>query len=495
MMEFCVLSLVSCRRLRRYSALPVMLALSSCMVGPNFSAPRPAVPAAFTNDTLQSSPYVSSDSVNPHWWTSFNDATLTQLEARAVTQNLDVQIATQHLAQAQAQAQMDGAVLYPTLGGNASFSRQQVSKVGIVSLFGGGAGIPAPSIPPFDVYQYGLQAGYDLDLWGKNRRTAEAAAAAASAAAEGVRDALLNVQSQVASNYIQLRGTETLMAIIQRNLDAAHQLVALTVERQQAGLTTSLDVANARATEAAIAAQLPTLIASRDALIGQLGLLLGQTPDGLPPALLAPAPMPLTPPSVPVGLPADLLRRRPDVRMAEDNLHSATARVGVATAQFFPDISLTGSVSIQALELKNLDGLRALTYAVGPSLSIPLFAGGQLHGQLQLRQAQAQEAAINYAKTVLTAFTQVNTALTTYTQEHATLAALNTDAVQAQIALGLAEDQYREGLSDYLTVLDAQQAYLNAQQNQAQSVTRLGTDLVSLYQALGGGWEQAYPAN
>ncbi len=472
-----------------------LLSLSSCMVGPNFKAPHPAVPTAYISSGPATA-YVTAGSVNPQWWNSFNDPELSSLETQAVAQNLDLQIATQRLIEAQAQAQIEGAVLYPNIGANASYSREGLSDKGVVQALGGGggAGIPVAAVPPFDVYQYGLQATYDLDLWGKNRRTAEAAVAAAAGSLEARRAALLNVETQVASNYIQLRGTQAVLAITQKNLDSANQLVNLTVERQQAGLTTALDVANARATAAQISAQIPTLTAQRDALINQLGLLLGQTPNSFPPALLAAAPVPLTPPSVPAGLPASLLRRRPDVREAEDKLHTATAEVGVATAAFFPDFSLTGSVSLQALQLKNLNGLSALTYAVGPTLTIPLFEGGQLHGQLKLRKAQEKEAAIGYAKTVLTAFYQVDNALSAYTQEHTTLNALTTDAEQSHLALSLAEDQYKQGLVDYLTVLTAQQAYLTAQQGQALARETLGTDLVSLYQALGGGWEGYAPA-
>ena len=469
-----------------------LLALSGCMVGPNFVPPRPAIPTSYTQGTSASS-YVSGGAVNPQWWNSFNDPELTRLENTAVSQNLDLQIATQRMLEAEAQAQIEGAVLYPNIGFNASYSREGLSDKGVVQALGGGggAGIPVSGIPPFDVYQYGLQASYDLDLWGKNRRTAEAAVAAAAGSVEARRAALLNVETQVASNYIQLRGTQSVLAITQKNLDSANQLVALTVERQQAGLTTALDVANARATAAQIASQIPTLTAERDALINQLGLLLGQTPSAFPPELLAAAPVPLTPPSVPIGLPAGLLRRRPDVREAEDKLHSATAEVGVAVAQFFPDFSLTGSVALQALQLKNLNELSALTYAVGPTLSLPLFEGGQLHGQLKLRKAQQKEAAIGYAKTVLTAFYQVDNALSAYTNEHATLTALTQDTQQSQIALSLAEEQYKQGLVDYLTVLTAQQAYLTAQQTQALALETLGTDLVTLYQSLGGGWQDA----
>ena len=492
------------------------LGLSGCMVGPNFHAPRPAVPAAYLADAPpRTLPYVTGDAVDPAWWNSFNDPELTRLEALAVSQNLDLEIATERLVEAEAQAQVEGATLYPSLSGAASYTREGISNEGIFSQFaggspsasttgssvangssqsGGGGGIAGSAIQPFDLYQYGLQAMYDVDLWGKNRRTVEAAVAAARASEEARRASLLNVESQVASNYIQLRGTQTVLDITQRNLGFANQLVNLTVQRQQAGLTTSLDVANARATAAQISSQIPGLLVERDNFIDQIGMLLGITPNALPPELLAAAPVPATPPQVPVGLPADLLRRRPDVREAEQTLHQATAEVGVAVAQFFPDLELSGSVSLQALQFKNLNEFKALTYGFGPSLSIPIFAGGQLNGQLRLRKADEREAAISYASTVLTAFYQVDNALVAYTQQHVTLADLTIDVQQSQIAQNLAEDQYKQGLADYLTVLNAQETYLNAQQTQAQAVERLATDLVTLYQALGGGWQQTFPA-
>ncbi len=497
------------------ASLLASTALSGCEMGPNFSSPRAAVPTAYIQDQppSETSPYTSGDAVDPAWWNSFNDPVLTKLEILAVAQNLDLQIATERLLEAEAQAQITGATLYPNLSGAGSYTREGPSKEGIFNAFGsgasastsagstasgaagsvGGGGFSASSIAPLDLYQYGLQSMYDLDLWGKNRRAVEAAIAAARGSEEARRAALLNVEAQVASYYIQTRGTEAILTITQKNLDSAKQLVDLTVERQQAGLTTSLDVANARATAAQIASQIPNLIATRDADIGQLGLLLGVTPQTLPAELTTPAAVPLAPPVVPIGLPSDLLRRRPDVREAEDKLHEATAETGVAVASFFPDISLSGSVSLQALQFKNLNEFKAITYAIGPDISLPLFEGGQLNGQLKLRKAQQQEAALNYAKTVLIAFYQVDTALVTYNQEHATLDQLKIDTQQSQIALGLAEDQYKQGLADYLSVLNAQQSFLSAQQNQAQSVARLSGDLVTLYQALGGGWQQTFP--
>lgn len=481
---------------RRYSvlgratlSLGVLSVLAGCMVGPDFRSPEARVPQHYLSaSTAHNADYVSGGAVDPQWWNSFNDPLLAKLEAIAVQQNFDLQIATQRLFAAEAQAQMQGAVLYPSLGGNASYTRSKLSDNSPTAL------MFKPASNAANLYQYGLQTMFDIDLWGKNRRTVEAAIANARASEEARRAALLNVEASVASNYIQLRGTEAVLAITQKNLASAEQLVNLTQERQSAGLTTQLDVANAKATAAQISSQIPTLIAQRDGLIEQIALLLGQTPENLPQDLVAAAPVPLTPPVVPVGLPSSLLVRRPDVREALDTLHAATAQIGAAKADFFPDISLSATTSLQSVHFDSWNEWKSLAYSFGPNVTLPIFQGGQLRGQLKLAEAQQKSAAISYAKTVLTAFTQVDTALVTYAQEHDTQAALQTDVAQSKIALGLAEDQYREGLVDYLTVLNAQQSYLAAQQAQAISLQRLGTDLVTLYQALGGGWEQIYPA-
>ena len=466
----------------------LLTALSGCMVGPNFHPPRANVPQNYlTSPTSQGRDYVSGGAVDPQWWNSFNDPVLTQLETTAVAQNLDLQIATQRLFAAEAQAQMQGAVLYPSLGGSILYNRSKLSDNSPLGL------MSPPAANAANLYQYGLQAIFDLDLWGKNKRIVEAAVSNARASEEARRAALLNVEASVASNYIQLRGTEAVLGITQKSLESAKQLVQLTQEREFAGLTTQLDVANAKATAAQISSQIPTLIARRDALIEQIGLLLGQTPDSLPQDLVTPAPVPLTPPVVPVGLPSTLLTRRPDVREALDTLHAATAQIGAAKADFFPDISLSATTSLQSVHFDSLNEWKSLAYSFGPNITLPIFQGGMLRGQLKLTEANEKVAAISYAKTVLTAFTQVDTALVTYAQEHDTQTALQTDVEQSQIALGLAEEQYKQGLVDYLTVLTAQQAYLSAQQDLAMSLQSLGMDLVTLYQALGGGWQQLYP--
>ena len=506
------------RRLATASALlGVTLALGGCMLGPNFHKPKAQTESSFRpgRGPLQAPKTVSHATPKVAWWQSFDDRTLTTLEKQATGQNLDIKLATQRLAEADANAQIEGAALYPNLNFAGSFTREKPSNKGVFTAFGGsnntsstdasqvangasgafgGGGIPSTNIAPFNILQYGFSSVFDFDLWGKNRRTKEAALAAVTASRNARRAVLLNTEAAVASNYIQLRGAQDVLRITEENLKTAKRLTGLTEQRQQAGLANDLDVADARAQEANVRAQLPALHDQIDALINQLSLLLGRGPEALRSELITPKAVPPAPPVVPVGLPAELMRRRPDIREAEANLHQATAEVGVATASFFPDITLSGSVSLQALQLSNLNQLSAVTYAIGPQLTLPIFEGGKLNGELHLTKAKQKQAAISYAKAVLTAFHQVDNALTAYGHEQHTYLALQDDVKQTRHALYLAEERYKDGLADYLQVLNAQQLLLQAQRNEAQSRARVSTDLVKLYQALGGGWQNTFPA-
>lgn len=511
------------RNLRRKGlmggALLAALALGGCELGPNFHQPRPRTAASFlaNRPALTGADTVTQGRVDLAWWASFDDPRLTQLEQAAIRQNLDVRIATQRLAEAAAQAEIEGASLYPTLDFAGSYTREKPSKVGIFSAFSGGGsntststnsaqtasggstaagggGISGSLIQPFNLFQYGFSSVFDFDLWGKNRRALEASLAAVQASRDARRAVLLNTEAEVAQDYVNLRAEQTVLKITRDNLASSDHIANLTSERARAGLANALDVADARAQAASVRSQLPALQTAIAADINQLSLLLGRGPEALRAELITPQAVPPVPPLVPIGLPSQLLKRRPDIREASAKLHEATAEIGVARASFFPDISLSGSVSLQALQFSNLNQLAAVTYAVGPQITLPIFEGGKLNGQLHLRKAEQKEAAITYAKTVLTAFHQVDNALTSYDQEQKTYAALKTEVAESRRALGLAQERYREGLADYLQVLTAQQTELSAQQAEAQSLAKISTDLVTLYQALGGGWQQTYPA-
>ncbi len=326
------------------------------------------------------------------------------------------------------------------------------------------------------------------------RRSVKSAGASVDASENARRDTLLTAAAELARDYIQLRGVQRNLDITGQNLDIARQSLELTRQRAEGGLTTDLDVANAAAQVASVAAELPTLQAQQAQLINAIGQLLGEKPAALTVELADPKAIPPVPPRVPVGLPSELARRRPDIRQAEARLHAATADVGVAVANFYPSISLSGSAAIQAIQFSDLgDWGAAKTFALGPSITLPIFEGGKLKRTLELRQAQQQEAAVSYQRTVLAALHEVDNALTAYDAEQHRREQLEQAVAQNRRALSLARDRYREGVIDFLQVLDVQRSLLAAEQQLTDSTTTVSTDLVQIYKALGGGWETDFP--
>jgi NodT family efflux transporter outer membrane factor (OMF) lipoprotein len=461
---------------------------------------------------------VTADPVDAEWWKLFQDPELTSLEDRVAAANLDVRLATIRLAESRAQLGVARADEFPTVDGNGSYSREKLSDKGAISLLSGGGGggggtvntqlngaggtsgaIPttavpsAGSIPPFNLYQYGFDASWELDLWGRVRRSVESADASLSASAEARRDSLLSSLAEVARDYMQLRGEQTQLRIARENLETERQSLELTRERAAGGLTTDLDVANASAQVRSTSAQIPMLEEQEARSINALSLLLGEAPRALHDELAEPRGAPPPPPSVPAGLPSELARRRPDVRQAEAQLHSATADIGVAVAAFYPSVTLSGSFSLQALQFKDVGNWAARQYSLGPSISLPIFEGGRLKATLELRKAQQQEAYLRYQQTVLNAWHEVDDALTAYDREQRRRDLLAAAVDDNRRAVAVATDRYRQGLTEFLQVLDAQRSLLAAQQTLSDSATSVSADLVALYKALGGGWERDYP--
>ena len=498
--------------------LLLCVTLAGCTVGPNYH--RPAAwysPAGWFGARKPLAPVAAGPSlavaepVDPAWWDSFHDRLLSRLVGQVAAANLDVRVQTIRLAESRASLGIARADAFPRLNGNASYTREQQSKRGVIGLIGGGAsggspgtasnglggtqgGLPNTGLDaPFDLYQYGFDASYELDLWGRVRRNVESARAQLAASEEDRRNTLLTALSELARDYIHLRGAQANLAVVQKNLDLQRDSLRLTRDRAQAGLNTELDVANAASQVAATEAELPDLQSQQAQLVNAVALLLGAPPDAMDSELAAVEPIPPVPPTVPVGLPSDLTRRRPDIRQAEANLHAATATVGVAVADFFPRVTLSGSVAIQATQFKYLGSLGADTYSLGPSITLPIFQGGRLTRTLELRRAQEQEAAISYQRAVLGALHDVNNALTAYASEQLRQQAILRAVAANQRAVGLANDQYRAGIVTFIDVLNAERQLLSTQQQQLQSQTNISTDLVALYKALGGGWEASYP--
>lgn len=498
-------------------AAAALLALGGCTVGPDYHAPTPWYsPASWFGGRPKITPAAdlastpSDQPPDPDWWTIFRDPELTSLERRVAAANLDVRVAGIRLAESRAQLGIARAGEFPTLGANGSYAREKVSKEGVISLFGAGpssssasqanglsgtqTGIPNTALTaPFDLYQAGFDASWELDLWGQIRRQVESAKAQVTASAEARRDTLVTALAELARDYVQLRGTQSVIQITQGNLDSQRHGLQLVQERAAAGLGSDLDVANQAAQVQSTASQIPTLQAQAQQYINAIALLLGEPPNRLDAELDTPAPLPPVPPSVPAGVPSDLARRRPDIRHAEAALHAATADVGVAVASFYPTVTLSGSAALQSLQFTQLFGWPAGTYSIGPSITLPIFQGGQLTRTLELRKAQQQEAAIAYQQTVLNALHDVNNALINYDAQQGQEAALARAVQQSRRALDLAQEQYSGGLVDFLNVITAQQQVLSTEQQLAQANAAVSTDLVALYKALGGGWQQSFP--
>jgi NodT family efflux transporter outer membrane factor (OMF) lipoprotein len=463
--------------------------------------------------------------IDANWWQAFNDPILTELEQQVAASNLDVRLATIRLQESRLQRGVTAADGFPNLNGNASYTREKVSDRGVIGLLGGGgsstnstatsanglggtqggiptgasseaSGGPGTHLGAFNLFQTGFDSTWEIDFWGRVRRQVESADAAIAASAETRRDSMVTVLAELARDYLQLRGQQRDLQIARDTLVSEQQSLRLTQERQRGGLTTGLDVANASAQVSNTAAQIPQLEATAATTINAISLLLGQTPGSLTAKLSPPQPVPPVPPAVPVGLPSELAQRRPDIRRADAQLHAATADIGSAEADFFPKITLSGSVGVQATDYKNLGNIGAfgaLQYSGGPSISIPIFEGGRLKYTLDLRKAQQQEAAVQYQQVVLQAFHDVDNALTAYSSEQLRRDQLAKSVDQARRALGLARQQYVQGLGTFLDVLTAQRTMFQFEQQYADSTTTVSTNLVQLYKALGGGWETAFP--
>jgi len=500
-------------------AAAMMLLLGGCTVGPDFSPPHWANPVSwFEGEPKVTRPEPSETVAAPvdvAWWNLFHDPRLSALEEQVAATNFDVQTATARLAQSRAQLGIARAAQFPTVNANASYTREKASEKGVFSnlgpnsqgatssttpgqsangAFGNSAGGPkSTALAPFNIYQYGFDAAWELDLWGQVRRSVESANASVNASADARRAALITALAEVARDYVDLRGTQEQLRIARENVNTAQQGLKLTQERAAAGVTTDLDVANASAQVRTTAAQIPALEQQEHQLINALSFLLAKPPNALTRELAVPRPVPPVPPRVPIGFPSELARRRPDVRQAEQQLHAATANIGVAVAAFYPQVTLNGSFGFQALDFANLWTGAAHQFALGPGITIPIFQGGQLRQTVVLRRAQQQEAAILYQRTVLQAWHDVDNALDAYRREQQRRGQLVQAVADNRRALGLAQSRYQQGVANFLDVLTAETNLLSTEQQLANSTTAVSDNLVALYKALGGGWESTYP--
>jgi NodT family efflux transporter outer membrane factor (OMF) lipoprotein len=361
-------------------------------------------------------------------------------------------------------------------------------------ISGAGAGTTVVAGPkPHDFWQAGFDATWELDLFGGVRRSIEAADYNLQAAQEDRRDVLITVLGEVATDYIGLRGYQQEIAIAEENLEAQVHTAQVTRKKVEGGLTTELDVANAEAQIATTRSQLAGFESLAQQEIYSLSVLLGQEPLALAEELSPTRKIPVTPPIVPVGLPSELLRRRPDIRRAERQLAAATAEIGVATAQLFPQFSFTGTLTVQGSQFKALGSWGNRFWSFGPSVTWPIFDGGKIWSNIEVQNSVQAQALLTYRSTVLSALQDVENQLTAFSQEQQRRAALADAVAFNQKAVAIARQRYDQGLTDFLNVLVAEQSLYATQDALVQSNRSVGTDLVALYKALGGGWEVGEP--
>ncbi|SAL31374.1 RND efflux system outer membrane lipoprotein [Caballeronia terrestris] len=492
-------------------AILASFVMTGCMVGPDFERPQTSTPEVFnrTQSALASSKAIESE-FSPEWWTLFNDPTLNSLEKELTDANLDVAAASARLRQSRAQQRIVGAEEYPTVTGAASYYRERGSPNGILSLLGvtptggqvqsaagdtplGVAPLPgSKGSPAYDLYQFGFDASWELDFWGRVRRGVEAATAMSDASYEDRNAVLLSARAELARDYVELRDTQSLLEIAKQNLRIARDTVKLTETRAHEGVVTNLDVANAAAQAESIESLIPILESRNETTINAIGVLLAKEPGALRQMLNEARDVPALPERVPIGVPSEVVQRRPDIRKAEAQLHAATAAIGMAKADFYPRISLNGSAGFQSLQLSSLADWASGQFVIGPSISLPIFEGGRLKGTLHLREAQQQEAAIVYKHTVLQAWREVDDALVVYDAEQRRRDRLKTVVSLNQKALSIAQQRYKAGAVDFLDVLNVQRQLLDAQSKLEQSKAEAATNLITLCKVLGGGWETAF---
>jgi multidrug efflux system outer membrane protein len=486
--------------MKRSSLIPILAAasLSACTVGPNFTPPSPGTPPAWNDPAAgASAPPAPAAAITtaadpePAWWTRFDDPELTALIARATAGNLDLKIAVQRIAESRSDEVSAAAAGLPSLNATASYTRQQAGLDQLLGQVGSLTPIKPTQPPPaFGLYEGALDASWEIDLFGKVRRSVEASKAETAASIGDRDDSLVSLQAEVAQTYAQLRAAQANLAAAKADIAAERDLLALTRDRTAHGLTSGLDVKNAQAQLASSEAQAPQYEQQTATYMNSLAVLVGEAPGALDAELTPVKPIPrLTTATAPIGLPSSLARRRPDIRAAEARLHEQTANVGVAIAQLYPDITLTGDVGQQSGQLKNFAKSYDNIYSFGPSISLPIFQGGKLKANIAQAKAQQVEAALTYQKTVLSALQDVENALAAYRTDQQRLQSLQTVADADQAAVDIALDRYRHGLSTYLDVLSPQNTLIQAQQQFIQTQLAVTNDLVTLYKALGGGWQ------
>jgi multidrug efflux system outer membrane protein len=452
-------------------------ALSACAVGPNYQRPVTPLPPQFAN---LGQPGFNGGDVEAKFWTLFKDPRLDRLVDDALTANKDLQRARANLRASRAARRLAGFDLFPTVTAAGSYTHTRESRNQLPAIIS-----PDRTLDAADV---GFDAFWELDFFGRVRRGIQAARAEEQASAASLRDVQVTVTAEVARNYFVLRGLQEQLAVATRNADNQTQTLRVTQARLEAGRGTELDSARAEAQLKTTLAGIPLLESSTATTIYRLSVLTGRLPDALAADLQVAEPLRDLPSLNAVGDPATLLRRRPDIRVAERSLAASTARIGVAIGDLFPKVTFTGSVGYNAATFGGLGKTGSDTYSVGPAISWAAFDLGRVGARIRIAHAQADADLATYEASVLGALEETEGALLTYGRAQSRRELLTQAANASERAADLARQRFQGGLTDFVNVLDAEREALIVEDSLAQSRTQTATSLVAVYKALGGGW-------
>jgi NodT family efflux transporter outer membrane factor (OMF) lipoprotein len=458
--------------------LPVILLLTGCaMVGPDYKGVDQKTPAAWHTE-LQGG--LVAGRMDPEalalWWKTLHDPELQSLEQRAVEGNKDLQAAKARVLEARARRGISSAGLFPSLNASASAVNKRTS------LNNGGTGVENT------IYKAGFDAGWELDLFGGLRRSEEAAEADLQASREDLHDVLVTLTAEVALNYVEVRTYQARLTASEINLKAQQESYDLNLSSYHAGLINQFAVEQAAYGLEQTRSQIPSLQTGLEAAKNRLAVLLGVAPGSIHKELEKKKAIPAIPVRMTVGIPAQMLRLRPDVRRAERNLAAQTARIGVATADLYPKFTLSGTIGLESIPSSELFKSESRAWNYGPGISWNIFDAGAVRRNIEVQNARQKQALIAYESTVLKAQEEVENALTAYSKEQVRLQSLARATAAANRAYFLARDQYKAGLVDFTTVLDSQRSLQSLEDELAVSQGTVTSNMIRLYKALGGGW-------
>jgi multidrug efflux system outer membrane protein len=475
------------------AASGLALTLAGCAVGPDYTTKPAKTSESFAAASEAQKPEAQAVESKPvaeaiapgelaRWWGAFGDPLLDSLIERAVVNNHDLRAAAARVREARALRGEQRSRYFPEVVAGGSATRNRISENTEGGQFG-------PGGEEYSLYEVGLDASWEIDVFGGVRRGNEAADAELSAAVEDRRDVLVTLLAEVARNYTELRGFQQRIALSERTIQAQQETVALTQSRFDAGIASELEVAQAKTQLAARQAQLPPLRSGLMAATHRLGVLLGQEPTALLAELTPLSAIPTPPDRIPVGLPSDLLRRRPDIRRAERQLAAATARIGVETSELFPKFAINGGIAYESAQIGDLFKGGSEAWSFGPSFRWNIFNAGRVRSRIEAANAQEEQAIIYYERTVLTSLEETENALTDLVQEQYRRQALREATEASRRSVSLAEFRYTSGIGDFLNVLESQRALYLAEDELVASEASVTRSLIALYKALGGGWD------